>query len=394
MKSLTRILALALLLAPLVLPQALGFFGVSEGPKAEEKRRKAEIPPASLLLSDPGTYGRKLAASYADNFPFRDWLIRKNNELKLAVFRESPVRTVIVGRDGWLFYNMESDLEDWLNLWSVSDEELDSAERILTERRDWLAAQGIAYLVVICPNKTTVYHEFLPTGFHKLGRVPRLDRLRDRLETAGLDFLDLRPAMRQAKSVRQAYWKTDTHWNDWGALVGSAAIVEALRPRFPDMPSIALEDYRPETVVVPGGDLARLMLLEDRFTERFEKMVPNFTPKAKPGPSRGYANPTTYSGREMVIRETDDPALPNALVFRDSFAKAAIPFLSERFNRSVYIWVHQFLPDIILAEKPDVVVFEAVERYQHAIQLGNPPLPWVGPGLLKRPVDKAASAAR
>lgn len=389
-----RILALALLLLPLVLPQALGLLGVSEGPKAEEQRRKAQAPQATLLLADPGVYGRKLAAYYADNFPFRDWLIRANNELKLAVFRESPVRTVILGRDGWLFYNMESDLEDWLNLWSVSDEELDAAERILTERRDWLAAQGIAYLAVICPNKTTVYHDFLPTGFRKLGAVPRLDRLRDRMETAGLDFLDLRPAMRQASSVRQAYWKTDTHWNDWGALVGSAAMVEALRPRFPAMESIDLQAYHPEEVTVPGGDLARLLLLEDRFTERFENMVPNFTPKAKPGPSRGYANPTTYSGREMVIRETGDQALPNALVFRDSFAKAAIPFLSERFDRSVYIWVHQFLPDIVLAEKPDVVVFEAVERYQHAILLGNPTLPWVGPGLLRRPMGKAGSDAR
>lgn len=368
------LLAVCLLLAPLVLPQLLDLLGVSEGQKAQEKRAKTSRPPAILALTDFKAYARQVTSAYADTFPFRDLLIRTNNALRLAVFHESPAKSVIVGRDGWLFNNLEYETEDWLNLWTISEAELDKAVAVQTARRDWLAARGIAHLVVIAPSKSTIYGEFLPPGYHKLREHSRLDRLADRLTRAGIDFVDLRPALFAAKAVRQAYWKTDTHWNDWGALMGSAAVVDALRKRLPNLPPVDVAGYRPEEVTIPGGDLSVLLLLENTLTERFTRMVPTFIPQAKPGPPPPYTNPATLSGRDMIVRETGNPSLPRALFFRDSFSSAAYPFLAENFSRSVFIWDHRFLTDIILAEKPDVVVLEAVERYLNATTIDNPPL--------------------
>jgi hypothetical protein len=75
----------------------------------------------------------------------------------------------------------------------------------------------------------------------------------------------------------------------------------------------------------------------------------------------------------MVVKDTGDPRLPKALVFRDSFSWQLIPFLSESFRSVVYVWTFDFLPELIEREQPDVVILECVERYLNALLLDNPP---------------------
>lgn len=370
-----RILSLILLLLPLLLPQGLDLLGVADDPQAVEKRRKDPLPPLSQAATDFKAFAKALTATYGDTFPFRDTIIRTANLLKMDVFAQSPMKSVILGQEGWLFFNDEMDMEDWLNVTDYSQEELDNAVHIFTERGKWLARQGAAMLVVIAPNKPTIYGEYLPKSYYKLGKSPRLDQLAAAFTNAGIPFLDLRPTLEKAKAQRRAYWKTDTHWNDWGALMGCSAIIEALRPRFPAMPPLDPKAYEVREFIATGGDLSAQMLLENRLTERFIQMAPRFTPTAKDGPLLGYPNPATRPGRPLIVKVTGDSSLPKAVFFRDSFSTAAVPFLAERFSRSVYVWDHRFHPYIVQAEKPDVVIFEAVERYQHAL-FGEPlPLP-------------------
>jgi hypothetical protein len=44
------------------------------------------------------------------------------------------------------------------------------------------------------------------------------------------------------------------------------------------------------------------------------------------------------SFKEPFAMEQEDPGLPRALVFRDSFLTAVIPFLSENFQYVKYYW--------------------------------------------------------
>ena len=45
---------------------------------------------------------------------------------------------------------------------------------------------------------------------------------------------------------------------------------------------------------------------------------------------------------------TEGPASgPRALIFRDSFGSAMIPFLSEHFSRAVYVWQNNFDPALV-----------------------------------------------
>lgn len=354
---------LTFLAAPLVLP----LLGVSGGRLAVENRPLAAMPALAGLWTASTHYGAALAAHVRDGAPFRDHLIRANNRWRVALFGESPVAGAIIGRDGWLYYNLEAALEDFLNVMPLSESDLAAMVRVQTERRDWLAARGIDYLVVIAPNKERVYPEFMPPGLHPRQPVSRLAQVLPRLREAGIMVLDLHDPLTAAKAAHRTYMKTDTHWNRFGGLVGASALVEALRPRHANLPALAPDAYAVVEEDRPGGDLAEMLLLPDIWRERdivAQKRGPWLAREAAPGP---YPDPADHPDRARVAMETDHPDWPRAVFFHDSFARNMLPYAAESFSRSVFLWNHAFAPEIVEEERPDVVVLEVVERYIFAL---------------------------
>ena len=60
-----------------------------------------------------------------------------------------------------------------------------------------------------------------------------------------------------------------------------------------------------------------------------------------------------------MVFTNDNDSLPKLLMIRDSFARTVIPYLSEHFSESVYIfdgWHHEFNEDIVLEEKADIFI--------------------------------------
>ena len=53
---------------------------------------------------------------------------------------------------------------------------------------------------------------------------------------------------------------------------------------------------------------------------------------------------------------------PRAVIFRDSFANALIPYLSENFSRVLYVWARDLVPRIVEREEPDVVIQQIAGR--------------------------------
>jgi alginate O-acetyltransferase complex protein AlgJ len=354
--------------APAVLP----LLGVPAGRLAVENRPAAPQPPLDGLWDAPTGYGPALAAYIRDAAPFRDHLIRANSRLRLALFNESPVPGVIVGRDGWLFYNLESALDDYLNTMPLTEQALSDMVRIQVERRDWLAARGMTYLIVFPPNKERVYPEFMPKGLVPVHPLSRLGQLLPRLREAGISVLDLREPLLAAKAERQAFQKTDTHWNGWGAFRSAAALIDVVRQGRPQLPALLAADYAVVEEDRLGGDLAAMLLLPDIWRER-ELVVQKRSPAlAHLAPDGAYPDPANHPDRARVTMETDRADWPRIVFFHDSFARTMIPHLAERCSRAVFLWSHAFAPAIIEAERPDVVVLEVVERYVYALTIENP----------------------
>ncbi len=377
MKSgrLTQIIVTVSFLVMLAAPHIMEFAVGRASTASVEKRAMAKRPDSHLILESFSDYAGQFEKYYNDSFGLRDSLIRWNNLLRLWIFDESPVRGVRLGREGWLFYANEWALEDYENVMPYKPEELASIRKLVEERRAWLEQRGIKFFVMVAPDKHTIYGEFLPPAIHKIGKESRVDQVVKDLEShPGIEFIDPREALFRAKPSQRLYHRTDTHWNDYGAFVGYSELMERIALYFPNVRKLSLDDYTVSVSEEEGGDLAGMLSLSDRIKEERITLVPRFIPRAVDG-ARPYPDPVDtaeYPGRNMVVKETRDPRLPKALIFRDSFSWPLIPFLAESFQSVVFVWTFDFLPDLIEREKPDLVILECVGRYINALARENP----------------------
>jgi hypothetical protein len=265
-----------------------------------------------------------------------------------------------VGRDGWFYYADDKAVEDYANVELMDETAVANWREAVLRARNWLEARKVAYVFTIAPDKHAVYAEAFPSTIARIHDVSRADQLFTALQDTGL-AVDARPALFEAKQRERIYHKTDTHWNDRGALIAYQQIINAVRARVPSTPPAwTRDDFTAVERVVEGMDLAGMMGLTRVLREVDRPLIP-IRPRRSHVVEPAGGNPMDEEGR--LVTELDDPSLPRAVIFRDSFVSRLVPFLSEHFSRAVYLWQNDFDATEVLKEHPDVVIQEIVGRH-------------------------------
>jgi hypothetical protein len=259
---------------------------------------------------------------------------------------------VVVGKGGWLFYAGYHALDNYRNIHPLTEQELGAWATLFAARRDFLKARGTKFVVIIPPEKHSIYAEYLPMRITKLGRLSRLDQLVAYFRQHSIvPLIDIRGALLQAKSEkRPLYFHTDTHWNAFGAYVGYRQLMAELTPAFPTLRPVRESEV--EVVrTLRLGDLARMLgdtslgeVCDDASLSPLIRLIPD-------GPTRSIS---IRSGGE---------GLPTLVIFCDSFGTALVPLLSQTFRRVVWVATPNLLDrELIDREKPDVVMVVMIER--------------------------------
>lgn len=329
-------------------------------------------PPGNEAASttDAGLMAR--AARFDGRFAFRETLVQTQSWLRYQLLGVSTLPTVWRGRDGWWFLANDGALESTLNEPPFTAAEIETWRAILQRTADFLAGRGIAYVFVVAPEKATIYPEFLPDGVYPRGGPTRTDQLVDDLRAhSTVPVVDLRESLLAAKPRQRLFHLTDTHWNEVGAGVAYRQILRALAvPGLVPPGGDDAFDVTPSRD--PGGDLAWMLGLSRTLGETSLRLVPKEPRRAR------IVEPADGDPRfavPRVVTVVDDARLPRALVYRDSFGSALVPFLAEHFQRMVALWEYDVVPATIGEEQPQVVIQE-----------------WVGRRLYNRPPYDAVAA--
>jgi hypothetical protein len=350
---------IALFFGALWLPLAANFFRLELTPPTREYRRLAPWPHLQIGPQLLSTFPAQFEAYFRDHFGFRSALIHALNVTRVGLLKVSTNPLVMLGRDGWLFYTDRPVGSASAPGLPLPRNRLARWQHALRARRDWLATRGIAYLIVIPPDKQTIYPEQLPPKLR--GWTPsHLDQLLAYLGPhSDLPILDLREPLRRAKSWGLLYFATDTHWNQRGAFVAYQQIIAALGRQLqrlrPPLPRSAFEDI----AVGPfDGDLIRMLGLPEGYTRDCNiYLQPHEPRRARPAlVSQRGSNPP------LTAFECAELGQPRAVMFHDSFAPMLAPFLSEHFQRIVYVPSFDFDAGLVQHERPDVVIHELAER--------------------------------
>jgi hypothetical protein len=349
-----------LFVATISLPLAANLAGVDGADPGAENRELAAFPRIDRSPASVAALPAAFSAWFDDHFGFRSWLVRWYGESRLFVLRTSPSSAVVEGRDGWFFYGDDKSVEDYANVEPMTDEAVANWRAAILRARDWLRARNIAYVFTITPDKHVIYGDEMPSTLARVGELSRTDQLFTALQDTGL-AIDVRNVELEAKTRERVYQQTDTHWNDRGALVAYQRIIGAVRARVPRTPPAwTRADFTAVDRAIEGLDLAGMMGLTRVLREIDLALVPRRPRRARVVEPAG-AKPTDEEGR--LITEIDDPSLPRAVIFRDSFTSRLVPFLSEHFSRAVYLWQNDFDASVIAAERPDVVIQQIVGRH-------------------------------
>ena len=275
----------------------------------------------------------------------------------------SQTDLVLEGENGWMFYMGDGSREDLLRHTVLTAEDKNTVRNAQQEVIRRCAEAGAAYAVLVCPDKHSVYQEYLPEAFRNIPGESRLEQILPVLrDIPGLHLADTREAMVQAKGDLPLYYLTDSHWNFLGAWTAAKAAYTVFAEALPGLRVPAEESAETgEKTARRQGDLAN-MLNRDGM-EDYEVPVtlrePQLISQSIPDPEK--------PGRFTVVYENPDrPDLPRAVVFHDSFGEALRPYIAACFSRTVFVWSDHVRMDVVREEQPDMVIQEYVERLSPA----------------------------
>jgi hypothetical protein len=360
-------------------------------PSALAENRTRAAPPrlAAARRGGAKAFVRDFERYLGDNFGFRDGLIEAHHALVYRALRTTTSDSIVLGEEGWLYYDTPLDgdsLRDFCGLRPFEDGQLDAIERNLTTLSSFLRERNVLLAVLIAPNKDSVYPEHLPAKVRSLAGESRLAQFLRRLAgRRDLLLVDPRPALTAGKARAPVFFKTDTHWNGYGAFIAYRELMGAVARAGAGIAEAREEDFGSERVDAKVRDLG-LMLGVPGFPGEADLERRRLAPppvRVERQPVRRRRNPR----QGTVVCETDDPKRPRMVMLRDSFAHALQPLLCPDFSRSVYLWQYTLDKRTLEEEKPSVVVLEIVERNLGHLSSGKM-LEDPGIGLRRSPVGK------
>ncbi len=262
----------------------------------------------------------------------------------------------IVGKDQWLFLDNDSNrvMEQISGKLLLSEEQLFKWNLLLFSRSSYLKSQGIKYFILIAPNKECVYPEFLPDNIELLEHRPinlLINYIKEKSDFENLLFYPLADIVK-GKKRRLTYQKGDTHWNSYGAYIAYLHLVRKIKP-YLDI-DILEESSVKFSERFHIGDLANKIIEKPKSIDYISEFNSN---------SQCVFDNQVQNGGNLTIWENSNKKLPRAILFGDSFGTRLKPFLAESFSRLVTVHQPNLDYELILKEKPDVVISEYVERF-------------------------------
>ena len=287
------------------------------------------------------------------------WTVEQIGRLRVFYGGASSSSRVILGHDGWLFLGDAAVVDNIEGKDPYRPGELERCVKSLQAAQIELAGIHSKLLILVAPEKSSVYGDELPSYLQISNPIPqnRTDGFVNACRAASVPIVDLRGALSRARRRGVVpFQKLDTHWNDTGAATAASATIDELKTLgfSLSMPKLTFQIHA-ET----GGDLARFLGLRSELIEVEQRLQ-----------SVNGASVDTRSHPEETVEETlsinsNKPGLPTMMMFRDSFGTRLTPILARSFSKATVLWPSLPYIDMkrVKADKPDLVILELVERY-------------------------------
>ncbi len=333
-----------------------------------EKRQLASFP---AFYTNEGKIAPGIRGAFEtwlnDNIGFRDLFVTVYGNIQYNVFGRSPNSTVQLGRDGWMYYILDRNLQIASGEYVLSDEELGAILKQQIQIQSKLKKQGIEYVLVLPTSKVSIYPEYIRSGDFHVRETP-VDQLAQYIQAnSDIHVIPLKTALLDAKNEGQVFFRTDTHWTEFGAYMGYREVIRKLN-------EFSLLSDAPEEVTFEPfeyqGEMGGLMGNSKLVPlEKTAKSVITAKDARRIEEGELYASFQSALGQYQVKNPCylyeNDHKDNTLLMFGDSMFGAwnATELLAEHFNHMAYVWGGDIQQEYIDSLNPDIVMYEITERF-------------------------------
>lgn len=301
--------------------------------------------------------------SISEKYLWKTSLIEQYREFKFSI-GDRVFSNAVVGKEGWLYYTGEMSLRDYQKSDPLNISNVKKLVGILNRIDTTVKGYGGTLLVVVVPDKSTVYPQYMPDEIPVIGTTVSIDRLVERADLNGsFQLLDLRPVLIDASEASQVYYKTDTHWNCLGAYYAFNEIMSILSQDYQNLHAYSLNDFE-ITSFESGGSSDIAKMIGAKVKENGLTFNPKFPVEISPDMDYG----SNYGFVSLRVITSSNQAAPDLVIFHDSFYDACLGyFIEPAFDRTISVSYTDVelidMLEMIDEEKPDVVILEFAERF-------------------------------
>lgn len=297
---------------------------------------------------------------FQNQFWGRTFLLSSFTRVRLAL-GDRVFQDALIGKQGWMEYIGDGDLDIYQTSTATSEKTLNYEQQKLQKLYDELRKRNITLILIIPPNKASIYPENLPDEIQKPTAQSKLDAFTAYIQKHGPPILvDLRPGLLNERKKHDVYYKTDSHWNGYGIFNAYTEIFKELSKTYPQLTPKGISDFKITTEKPSIHDVPHYISAPDLLESDIL-----FTPK------EDQVHWATISNDWIVpiqISTTPDKNLPSLLMYMDSFGAGMKKIIAPHFSQATFILNHSTYPDtlsldMIDAVKPNVVIIEFVERF-------------------------------
>lgn len=269
------------------------------------------------------------------------------------------------GRDGWLFLRLGTNqaIRFFTEAGYFSAFDVERWCDLLAERTARIRKLGARYFHFIVPDKLTVYRDnYIGSLNHYDNRPSRTIPLA--LERRGLSYVyvDVTSQLIAERDARLLFYKTDTHWTPFGALVAYRRLAKALGVEEFDLSDLVRGEY------VATFDLGGKLDPQVQETG-FYFEVPNSGTLIFANELATYFDDQHMShnqrGRQYIYRNEGLRGGKRLVIFGDSFCATGsfLSMLTRAFYEVHFFWSTSVDFRYVEEVKPDFVVTEIAERF-------------------------------
>ena len=358
---------IALFIGSIALPNLIfGAFYDKFDTENNENRELAEFPDVSLTAL--GDFPEQFEAYYKDHVPFKNDLVKFSNFIDTQVFRNTKIGDVVIGKDNWLFYlpskDGENAMADYQKTNLYTEEKCSQIAREILDVREWLFARGVKkFHYYVVPSKETVYSDYMPDKPEVVGQGDsRIQAFAKYMkENSKVEFDYLGDYLDEYSEKYQLFRKYDTHMNNLGGYITAEKITLDMTGDCLPIEEITIEKGENPC----RGDLSRMIGRYKELDDDREYGLSDF----HDGVRYRVKKEETENGEEILkTYRSTSPNEKTLLVIGDSFRLRLEKFLPYRYERTIFVRIDDFAPEILEKYEPDDVVVITVERDQRYLE--------------------------